>query len=84
MLLNIDHPEADRLAHELAATTGESVTDAVVQALRERLSREKQRRQSPRLRDQLRVIRQRCAALSVLDARSPEEILGYDESGVPR
>jgi len=83
MLLNIDHPDADRLARELAATTGESLTDAVIQALRERLAREHRRRQAPRLRDQLRAIRQRCAALPVLDPRSPEEILGYTEQGVP-
>jgi hypothetical protein len=51
MLLNIDHPDADRLARELTAITGESVPDAVVQALRERLSREIQRHQIPRLRD---------------------------------
>ena len=84
MMLNIDHPDVDRLARELAATTGESLSDAIVQALRERLAREHRRRQVPRLRDQLRAIRQRCAALPVLDSRSPEEILGYDELGVPR
>lgn len=83
MLLNIDHPDADHLARELTAITGESVADAVVRALRERLAREQQRRQMPRLRDQLRAIRQRCAALPVLDSRTPEEILGYDEIGVP-
>ena len=84
MILNIDHPDADRLARELAATTGESLTDAVMQALRERLAREHRHRQTPCLRDQLRAIRQRCAVLPVLDPRSPEEILGYDERGVPR
>lgn len=84
MRLNVDHPDADRLARELAETTGEPLSEAVVQALRERLVREQRRQQVPRLRDQLRVIRQRCATLPVLDPRSPEEILGYDEHGVPR
>jgi antitoxin VapB len=84
MMLSVDHPDADRLARELAATTGESLNEAVVQALRERLAREHRRRQVPHLRDQLRAIRQRCAMLPVMDSRSPEEILGYDEHGVPR
>jgi hypothetical protein len=36
------------------------------------------------LRERLRRIADHCAALPVLDARSPDEILGYDEHGVPR
>ena len=40
MALNIKHPEADRLARALARTTGESITDAVLTAIRERLQRE--------------------------------------------
>jgi antitoxin VapB len=84
MALSIKHPEADRLARELAACTGESLTEAVLNALRERLIREQGRARTPRLRDELRMIRKRCAALPVLDERSPEAILGYDEHGLPR
>lgn len=83
MALNIDHPEVDHLASELAATTGESISEAVLQALRERLARERERRRTPRLRDELRTIRERCAKLPILYTRSPEEILGYDETGTP-
>ncbi len=83
MSLSIKHPEADRLARELAARTGESLTEAVLNALRERLTREQGRVKTPRLREELRAIRKRCATLPVLDARSPEAILGYDEQGVP-
>ncbi len=82
MALCIDHPEADRLAHELAALTGESLTDVVLTALRERFVRVAA--PAPRLRDELRAIRRRCAALPVRDARPPAEILGYDDAGVPR
>jgi antitoxin VapB len=84
MALSIKHPEADRLARELAATTGESLTDAIINALRERLRRERGRVRSKRLREELRAIRRRCAALPVLDNRRADEILGYDEHGVPR
>ena len=83
MALSIKNPEADRLARELAETTGESMTEAVVQALRERLQREQARRRAPRLAERLRAIRKRCSKLPVLDGRSTEEILGYDESGLP-
>jgi antitoxin VapB len=84
MALSIKHPEADRLARELAAATGETLTEAVVGALRERLMRQRGRSRSPRVRDELRAIRQRCAGYPVLDRRSADEILGYDEHGLPR
>ncbi len=84
MALTIDHPEANRLAHELATTTGESVAEAVVQALRERLVHEQERQRTPHLREALRAIRERCAKIPVVDTRSSEEIIGYDASGVPR
>jgi antitoxin VapB len=48
MALNIKHPDADRLARELAARTGESLTDAVLNALRERLRREEAHRNGRR------------------------------------
>lgn len=84
MALSIKHAEADRLARELARRTGESLTEAVINALRERLRREKGRVRGPRLAEELGRIGKRCASLPVLDSRSPEEILGYDERGLPR
>ena len=84
MALSIKNPEADRLARELAAATGESLTEAVLKALRERLRHQQGRARTPRLREELRAIRERCARLPVLDPRSAEEILGYDERGLPR
>ena len=82
MALSIKHPEADRLARELAERTGETLTEAVVVALRERLARETGRTQPIALRDELAAIRRRCAALPVRDNRPAEEILGYDELGL--
>lgn len=83
MALSIKHPEADRLARELAAQTGETLTEAVVVALRERLTRERGRAQTTTLRDELAAIRSRCAALPRADHRSADEIIGYDEHGLP-
>ncbi len=83
MALNIKHPEADRLARELAARTGETITQTVINALRERLKREGAK--SPlSLKDELMEISRRCAALPNLDRRSADEIIGYDEHGLPR
>ena len=84
MALNIKHPEADRLARALAARTGETITGALIQALRDRLRRTEGRRNPRSLVDELREISDRCAALPILDTRSEDEILGYDEIGVPR
>jgi antitoxin VapB len=84
MALSIKHPDADRLARELAKKTGESLTDAIINALRERLRRQQSRVRGPRLRDEIRAIRHRCAALPVKDRRNADDILGYDEQGMPR
>jgi antitoxin VapB len=85
MALSIKHPDADRLARELAKSTGEGITEAVINALRERLARQKKRRRhAPALSDELRTIGERVAALPLLDRRSAEEILDYDDRGLPR
>ncbi|MGC3954955.1 MAG: type II toxin-antitoxin system VapB family antitoxin [Propionicimonas sp.] len=83
MALNIKDPVTDALARELAAQTGESITDAVRIAMAERLARvRRQRSVASRAADLQRFIdrgRQRVT----LDDRSAEEILGYDENGLP-
>ena len=84
MSLNIKNPEADELARQLAERTGRSITEVVVGALRESLAREVGRTRPRSLGDELREIGRRCAALPDQDRRSPEEILGFDEIGVPR
>ena len=83
MALSIKDPEADRLARALAARTGETLTEAVVVALRERLARETGRTRIDPLGAELAAIRRRCAALPVLDGRAAEVVLGYDERGLP-
>ncbi|MGH3805769.1 MAG: type II toxin-antitoxin system VapB family antitoxin [Pseudonocardiaceae bacterium] len=82
MALSIKSDEVDCLARELAAETGESLTEAVVTALRERLVREHARR-GPRMSVRLRRLQSDVALLSVLDPRAPGEILGYDDNGLP-
>jgi antitoxin VapB len=84
MALNIRNPEAEKLAAELARQTGESKTEAVTKALRDRLARVRRERTKRRLADELEEIAEHCASLPVLDGRRPDEILGYDEAGLPR
>jgi len=83
MPLNIKNPEVDELARTLAQVTGQSITDAVARALREQLRRETGRSSAPRLKEELRAISDRCAKLPDYDTRSPEEIMGFDDHGLP-
>lgn len=84
MAISLKDREADRLAREVASRTGETLTGAIIVALRERLARLKGRRRRHSLREDLREIGRRCAALPTLDDRSADEILGYDERGLAR
>lgn len=85
MALSIRDPETDRLARELAALTGESMTEAIRKALAERLARTRSAREDAvrRLITDVRAIQERVAQLPVLDHRSEDEILGYDADGLP-
>ena len=84
MALNIRNPEAEKLAAMLSKLTGETKTEAVTRALRDRLSRLRRERVRRSLADELDEIARHCASLPLLDSRAPDEILGYDEHGVPR
>lgn len=84
MALNIRNPEAERLAADLARRTGESKTDAVITALKERLARVRRQRLKRSLRDDLQEIVSQFDRLPLLDRRTPDEIIGYDEGGLPR
>jgi antitoxin VapB len=82
--LNIRSPETEALAAELARLTGETKTEAVTRAVRDRLERVKRGRHRRSLADELDAIGKQCAALPVLDSRNTDEIVGYDEHGLPR
>jgi antitoxin VapB len=83
MALSIKNPEVDRLARELAEVTGEKLTEAISRALKERLERETGKRDKNRLYDEIKRIQERIARLPRLDERSDEELIGYDEHGLP-
>ena len=83
MALNIRNPEAEQLAKTVAELTGETKTEAVRRALADRLERLHRERVNRRLVDELDEIARHCSQLPVLDARSADDILGYDDNGLP-
>lgn len=84
MPLNIKDPETHALARELAREANETITTAVKKAIRERLRRlEVGRKTDSRLAERLQSIGRHCARLPVRRDRHPDEILGYDECGLP-
>jgi len=84
MALSIRNPQAEKLARQVAAETGESLTEAIIHALEERLERLKGRRTAFDVADEIMRISHRCRALPERDQRCADEILGYDERGLPQ
>lgn len=83
MPLNVKNDEAHDLARELSDLTDTTITEAVTLALRETLARERRRRraeQTRRMQDLMQIAGE-CSELPVVDDRSPDEILNYDERG---
>lgn len=83
MPLNIKHPDADRLARELARRRKRSITKVVVEALEAALAKERQAVRAPGLAKELLGIGDRYVALPTLDERTDDDIIGYDEHGLP-
>ncbi|MEM6533279.1 MAG: type II toxin-antitoxin system VapB family antitoxin [Myxococcota bacterium] len=84
MALSIKDQEADRLARLVAELTGESLTEAVTVALRERVERLRDSSRDPWRADAMRQLRLRAASLTVIDERSADEVIGYGDDGAPR
>ncbi|MEL4358996.1 MULTISPECIES: type II toxin-antitoxin system VapB family antitoxin [unclassified Luteococcus] len=82
MPINIKDPGTDELARRLADRTGESITVAVRTAMQERMDRLEGRQH--RTLDELHAYIERGRARRMLDARSAEEIIGWDQDGMPQ
>jgi antitoxin VapB len=85
MAISIKDPETDELARQLAGQTGETITQALKEALRERLTRIHGRRGRTGVSARLLAIGQRCAA----HMHGPGDSLDhgdlfYDERGLPK
>jgi len=81
--LNIKNPEARELATELSRLTGQTVTQVVTTALREKLDRERKQRNRAGLAEQLMAIGREFSRFPVKDPRDHGEML-YDDDGLPK
>jgi antitoxin VapB len=82
MTVLIKDQEADQLIRALADRTGESITDAVKQAVREKLQRLPPKEDEIAARKhKLAALIARADAMPTLDDRTPDEIIGYNEFG---
>ena len=90
MALNIKSRETERVVRELAKRTGLSITEAVHQAAMEKLQamtaqhEARLAQMTPAQREKLRrieAISKSAAAIPILDTRTDEEILGYNDEG---
>jgi antitoxin VapB len=84
MALSIKDPETEQLARNLAKITGENITTATKRAIEERLRRLAGQSGRAALLEDMAAIRRRWSAMQVRDDRTPDEIVGYDEHGLPR
>ncbi len=85
MSINLKSPEAERLIRRLADVTGETITEAVLEAVRQRLAREESARRQDVDRSWARVeqLQRRVRERPLLDPRAADEIIGYGETGLP-
>jgi antitoxin VapB len=81
MAMSIRNPKAEALARETAREAGETLTDAIIHSLEDRLAKLRGRRTQQNLAEQILDIAHRCSSLPDLDPRSAEEILGYGQDG---
>ena len=83
MALSIRNAKAEKLARELAAESGENITQAIISALEERLQRLRGRSTAIDLAEEILRIGRRCSEIPDQDQRSPDEIMGYGPTGLP-
>jgi antitoxin VapB len=81
MALSIKNPQAEKLAKEVAVESGENMTQAIIHALEERLQRLRRKGAIKELEREIMTISKRCSNIPDLDPRTPDEILGYDQTG---
>jgi antitoxin VapB len=82
MALSLKNTELEKLARRRAKRRGETLTEAILSALQES-ERNAARAAKKISAEEILRLAERVRALPVLSTRSEEEILGYDEHGIP-
>lgn len=82
MALSLKNAELERLARRRAKRRGETLTEAILSALQEseRIAAKEGKRVTA---DEILKLAEKVRELPVLSTRSEDEILGYDEHGIP-
>ena len=83
MPISIKNPATENLVRELATLTGGSLTETIHEALADRLGRLKRERAGRTLVQEIEEIATRCSQRPVISSLTADEILGYDELGIP-
>lgn len=90
MSINVKNKEADRILAELRRATGKGASELVLDLLRKeqaRIAREERpqpdKAEVERILAATREMQRLWRESPVIDPRSPDEILGYDENGLP-
>ena len=84
MPISIKNHETEQLARQLAKETGETITEVIKKSLQDRLQRVRGQRKGRSLKEEIADILARVDALPRLnDDLTDDEILGYDENGIP-
>jgi antitoxin VapB len=82
--LNIKNEETEKLARELARRRGQGITEVLTDVLRREVERERRRLRPDEIEARMRRIDEivkRYNSLPLLDTRSDDEIIGYNEQG---
>lgn len=83
MTMKISDPETKELAKLVSDLTGETEIQVVKVSLCDRLNQIKRQKFSDTRIQEIKEIAKHCRSLPVLDNRNDEEILGYDDKGLP-
>lgn len=83
MPISIKNPQTEQLARELASLTKTSLTDTIHEAVADRLARVKREKSGRSMAEDLQEIAERYSRLPVVSTMTEDEILGYDEFGIP-
>ncbi len=84
MAISIKNREAESLLQEIRAATHRGTSQIVLELLRHEAARLRRSRQYESRRHKLEQISERYARRLPTSTLTPEEIIGYDENGLPR
>lgn len=83
MSINLKNREAEALLAELKAATGKGTSQIVLELLRKEAARQRRQNQLEERRQKIKKLAERYSARLQSNAATPDEIIGYDDNGLP-